>query len=252
MTNKPVVRLLQSMKFSLKNSWVVMAVLLFNGCKPPDNGSPGADLTQGTKGPSSGYFQTPFQDESQFIVETIVSDLAEQVFFARRRQLPGPGHFSVSATEKPGSPFGAPVYELKIALEPAQPNLQIELKVNGPIWSPAVYQGVTAALAKSVGLETAVPRMPADTALLLALTDGKAGTIEKENQELSRDLEGDFRNAALHEQAAVLVGAFTLREHSGDFFEIRSPLCRMTAHLAMAQFLAGGRPPGVNGRVAEA
>ena len=50
----------------------------------------------------------------------------------------------------------------------------------------------------------------------------------------------------------MLLGAFTLREHSGDFFDIRSPLCRMTAHLAMAQYLAGDRPPGVNGRVAEA
>jgi len=251
MTNKLVVRLLLSMKFSLKNSWIVIAVLLFAGCKPSDDGSPGTDRSQGMKGPSSGYFQTPFQDESQFIAETIVSDLAEQVFYARHRKFPDPGHFLVHATEKPGSPFGAPVYELKIALEPAQPDLQIELKVNGPIWSPEVYQGVTVALAKAVGLEKSVPRMPADTAVLLALTDGKAGTIEKENQELSRDLEGDFRNPALHEQAAVLVGAFTLREHSGDFFEIRSPLCRMTAHLAMAQFLAGGAPPGVNGQVAE-
>jgi tetratricopeptide (TPR) repeat protein len=218
---------------------MLIAVVLAFGCKRTDNGP-------------TGYFQTPFQDESQFIVETIVSDLAEQVFYARYHQLPNPKHFSVRAMEKTDSPFGAPVYKLRIALKPWRPDLKIELKVNGPIWSPAVYQGVAAALARKVGLAAAKPKAPADTALLLALSDGKAITIERENQALSEDLEDDFSNPALHEEAAVLVGAFTLREHSGDFFEIRSPLCRMTAHLAMAQLLAKGRPSSVNGRVAEA
>jgi hypothetical protein len=36
----------------------------------------------------AGYFDTPFQSESQFIVEAIVSDLAEQMYFARNGQLP--------------------------------------------------------------------------------------------------------------------------------------------------------------------
>ena len=218
---------------------MVIAVVLVVGCKRPDGGS-------------TNYFATPFQDESQFIVETIVSDLAEQVFYARYHQLPNPKHFSVRAVEKPDSPFGAPVYKLRIALKPWRPDLKIELKVNGSIWSPVVYRGVAAALAQKVGLAAAKPKALADTALLLGLTGGKAITIEKENQALSEDLEGDFSNPAMHEEAAVLVGAFTLREHSGDFYEIRSPLCRMTAHLAMAQLLAGGRPPSVNGRVAEA
>jgi tetratricopeptide (TPR) repeat protein len=236
---KSLVSTIMSMGYYLNNLCVVIAVVLMVGCKRSNDGA-------------ANYFTTPFQDESQFIVETIVSDLAEQVFYARYHQLPNPKHFSVRAVEKPDSPFGAPVYQLQIALKPWRPDLKIELKVNGPIWSPDVYQGVAAALAKKVGLETAKPKRPADTALLLGLTDGKAITIEKENEALSEDLEGDFSNPALHEEAAVLLGAFTLREHSGDFYEIRSPLCRMTAHLAMAQFLAVGRPPSVNGRVAEA
>jgi hypothetical protein len=69
---------------------------------------------------------------------------------------------------------------------------------------------------------------------------------------VSQQLENNFTNAALHEQAAVLLGAFAMREHSGDFYDIRSPLCRMTTHLAMARFLSGDQPPGINGRIAEA
>jgi len=225
--------------YSWKYLCAVIAVGLMTGCNRPDNSS-------------TNYFATPFQDESQFIVETIVSALAEQVFYAKYHQLPDPKHFSVRAMEKSDSPFGAPVYKLRIALKPWRPDLKIELKVNGPIWSPAVYQGVAVALAAKVGLAAAKPKAVADTALLLALTDGKAVTIERENLTLSEDLEDDFSNPASHEEAAVLMGAFMLREHSGDFYEIRSPLCRMTAHLALAQFLAGGRPPSVNGRVAEA
>jgi hypothetical protein len=236
---KSLASAIMSKGYFWNNLCVVITVVLMVGCKRSEHGS-------------TNYFATPFQDESQFIVETIVSDLTEQVFYAKYHQLPNPKYFSVRAVEKPDSPFGAPIYKLRIALNWWRPDLKIELKVNGPIWSPDVYQGVAAALAGKVGLAAAKTKAPADTALLLGLTDGKVITVEKENEALSEDLEGDFSNPALHEEAAVLLGAFTLREHSGDFYEIRSPLCRMTAHLAMAQLLAGGRPPSMNGRVAEA
>ncbi len=201
---------------------------------------------------SSGYFQTHYQDESQLIVETIVSDLAEQIYYAKFQRLPDAKKIMVSAMEVPGSPFGAPVYELQVDLDGKHRALSTKLDVNGPIWSPEVYDGVAAMLAKAVGLKTGASDDSNDTTLLAKLTDGMATTIEEENQKLSPALESDFANPALHEQAAVLLGAFTLREHSGDFFEIRSPLCRITAHLAMARYLTGGNLPGVNSRMAEA
>jgi tetratricopeptide (TPR) repeat protein len=69
---------------------------------------------------------------------------------------------------------------------------------------------------------------------------------------VSESLQNDFANPELHEKAALLMGAFVIREHSGYFFEIRSPLSRITAHLAMAQFLRGTDPFSINGRMAEA
>jgi tetratricopeptide (TPR) repeat protein len=226
-----------------KQACALIAVVLLVGC--------GRSVHKHA-GPAGAYFKTPFQDESQFIVETIVSDLAEQMFYASRHQLPDPKHFSVHASEKPGSPLGAPVYELQIALEPNQPDLKTELNVAGPIWLPELYQALTAALARNLGLPPAKAPAPGDTSLLRALTDGKAATIEREDLSLSGDLESDFSNPALHEEAAVLVGAFARREHSGDFYEIRSPLCRMTAHLAMAQYLAGSQAPDINAQIAGA
>jgi tetratricopeptide (TPR) repeat protein len=220
-----------------------LVLSLITGCKP--SGSP-------AKSNPAGYFQTDFQDESQFIVETIVTDLAEQIYFAKFHRLPDSSHFLVSATETADSSFATPAYELQVMLDGKLNGLKTKLSINGPIWSPEVYEGVAKMLAKAVGLPAGAVNGFDNTALLAKLTGGTATTIEKENQRLSSDLENDFSNSSLHEQAAVLLGAFALREHSGDFYEIRSPLCRITAHLTMARYLGGGNLSAINGQMAEA
>lgn len=216
---------------------------LATGCKPSRHA---------TRHNSSDYFQTDFQDESQFIVEAIVSDLAEQIYYAKFHRLPEAENFSISAEETADSQFSTPTYELQIDLDAGHQGLKTKLNINGPIWSPEVYDPVAALLANSIGLTSNATESPGDTVLLAKLTDGQAATIEAENQKLSQALESDFSNPLLHEQAAVLLGAFTLREHSGNFFEIRSPLCRLTAQLALARYLAGGDLNDVNGRMADA
>jgi tetratricopeptide (TPR) repeat protein len=215
---------------------------LVTGCKPSET----------AQNKPADYFKTDFQDESQFIVETIVADLAEQIYYAKFHRLPDTRYFQVSAIEAADSSFAAPTYGLQINLDDKLRGLKTKLEVNGPIWSPKVYDGVVTLLANAVGLTAGTTGGSDDTTLLIKLADGKATTIEKENQRLSSDLENDFSNPSLHEQAAVLLGAFALREHSGDFYEIRSPLCRITAHMAMARYLNGGNLSAINGRMAEA
>ena len=161
-------------------------------------------------------------------------------------------YFSVTATERLCSPPDAPVYELQINLDQKHTGLKLDVNVNGPIWFPGVYHEVAAALAQAAGLNAGVASKTGDTALLAKLLNGTPETIEQENQVLSGALEKDFTSPELHEQAALLLGAFLLRDHSGHFFEIRSPLSRMTAHLAMARFLSRTNSCGVNGQMAEA
>jgi hypothetical protein len=50
-------------------------------------------------------------------VEAIVSDLAEQMYFAKFHQLPDKKHFSVVARENGGS-VDEPAYSLEIWLDP--------------------------------------------------------------------------------------------------------------------------------------
>lgn len=225
--------------------WVMIHILVFLavGCKPQSD-------SQTAKPPS--YFQTPFQSESQFIVEAIATDLAEQVCYAARQRLPDKNPIRVSTRERKNAPVDAPVYAMQIDLDEKTAPLNLVLNVNGPIWSPDVYQELAALLARTTGLTFNPTNMSGDTRLAARLLDATPETIEMENQSLSGALEKDFRNAGLHEQAALLLGAFLLRDHSGYFLEIRSPLCRMTAHLTLARHLQGTNAPGINGQLAEA
>src|SRR5271155_813247 len=82
------------MKKILRGILCVFAISFFAaGCKPSE------------KSKSYGYFQTHWQDESQFIVENIAGDLAEQIYYAKFHRLPDVKEFFVSATEMPDSSF---------------------------------------------------------------------------------------------------------------------------------------------------
>jgi tetratricopeptide (TPR) repeat protein len=219
------------------------------GCKR-DESAAGSPIKPAPNQPAgSAYFKTPFQDESQFVVGNITVDIAEMVYFARNHRLPDSKLFSVNAEESGGTP-DAPAYNVTIKLGNLPP-VHTTVTVSGPIWSEEVYSNLTVAIAQEVGLESPSSSQAEDTTMLGFLTDGLAETIEQQNLDLSESLQKDFNNPALHEQAAALLGAFALRENSGVFQDIRLPLCRMTAHLALARFLAGDNPPDINGRLAD-
>lgn len=166
----------------------LLALGIVSGCKRSHPASGGA----------SGYFHTHFQDESQFIVETIVSDLAEQIYYAKFHRLPEPEDFSVSASETADSTGTMPVYDVRIDLDGKHQGLATKLKIGGPIWSPEVYDDLAAQLARSVGLTPGAAEGMEDTALLGKLTDGLATTIEGANESISRQLDTDFANPSLH------------------------------------------------------
>jgi len=215
------------------------------------SGMTGCHRSGGGANGSANYFNTSFQEESQFIVEAIVSDVAEELYFVKNRELPDAKNFSVVATGQPSS-ADAPIYNVRIHWDRRQPDVTITLNVKQPIWSPALYDDVAAALAQAFGIKNDAMQAAQDEELLKRLLNDKAVDLEEENQALSDTLANGFNDDSAHERAALLLGAFTLREHSGGFFDIRSPLCRMTTHLVIARYLNGHKPYGINGQVADA
>ncbi len=76
--------------------------------------------------------------------------------------------------------------------------------------------------------------------------------IVRAGQSVSETLSKDMRDARAHEGAALVLGAFALRESAGFFSDVRWTLNRMTAHLAMAAALRGAdEPASIDGALAE-
>jgi hypothetical protein len=240
------------------SAWLgIMAVIglnFFAGCKPTEHRpSPAETPTSQTTPPGppgeQGYFRTSFQTEAQFVVESIVTDIAEMLYFAGNRALPT-GQAIVVNSREAGGDADAPIYDVTVRFGDS-PAIQTKLTISGPIWSEAVYADLTSTLAKAIKLASPSTAADEGAAMLEQLTDGRSETIAQEDLQLSTNLEKDFTNPALHEEAAALLGAFALRENSGVFYDIRLALCCMTAHLALARFLSGDHASGIVGQVAD-
>jgi hypothetical protein len=235
--------------------WPDMTVTLMNGLvskvsqlqvspEASEAPVPAAEASPGP-GPLSGNFRTHWQDESQYIVENISADLAEMFIFAKTGKPVSAGRLSVDAEED-----GQGGYVLKVE-EGSGPMLRAGLTIRRNLFAPDTYSPLLAALAAQYG--ALKPASGVEIAgLLESLTTPKAETIEAANLNVSSELTKGFSAATAHEQAALVLAAFTLREHSGKFYQILVELCRMSAHLAFADALRAGAEPTMDGKIAEA
>ena len=84
------------------------------------------------------------------------------------------------------------------------------------------------------------------------LLEPTPATLLAENERLSRRLEENMRDALAHEEAALLLGVFGLREAAFTFRDRRAVLLRMASHLALARAIRGDAPSSETGVVARA
>lgn len=167
------------------------------------------------------------------------------------------------APDSPGqAPFVATVDEpsrgamplvLKVGLSPAARLRSATLTFTEHIWAPSAYAPIAAQLL----LKNGPLQSPSQTASdegegsLARLLDLRPETLIAESADVSAALEKSPRDPLLHERAAFLVGAFGLRETAHLYSDIRRGLCRLAAHLALAQALRAGGPPSRIGVLAE-
>lgn len=185
--------------------------------------------------------KNPPPTESQYLVETILGDLAEMAYFAGKKALPSATDFKIHAEEPtPAGGASPPTYLCEIKFGAAAPTLKPAITLNGPIWEPALYENAAKQLlAQAATVRAGSAQADGNGRLLEQLADLTAENLERANQEISARLQNDFTNPRWHEQAALVLGVFALREYAGDFYDVRHPLCRLTAHLALARALGG-------------
>lgn len=203
---------------------------------------------------SSTAPDTEFEEESQVLVQTILRDLCGMA--RQAAGLPADENPARLARVRnaPNSAWGKPVYDVVLGAALGGKDITTNLQFSLPLWEPKAYDALAATIFQSTGLTSAGETNATATgeSLLKELTDFSAGGIERANLRVSRELAADFRNPRLHEAAAMLLGAFGLREAAGEFQDTRGALCRMTAHLAFARAISGHADYGPEGRVAEA
>lgn len=198
--------------------------------------------------PPATDFQTPWQTESEYIVTMVAADLVEMAYHAKHgRTLEM--NLPVEVREMTSSTEARPVYQVKAALG-QEGELTCELVIDTPIWAPRTYAPLVRMLFEKLQLSGAEGGTDSD--LLKQLQDLRVETLAKADVELSEKLAREFAVPARHEEAAFLLGAFTLRQTNGLFFQLRAELCRMTAHLAFAGGLRADKAPPVTGRLAAA
>ena len=166
-------------------------------------------------------------ERSWIVAETArtVIDIAR--FAARRPLLEGPVRVRAAGASD----------NLSYTLEYPGPDgrgRQTPLRLDRHIWAPTGYLSLAAL--ELAGLPRPAPGAPQRHEALLT---PRSPDLARESRRISEWLATDTLEPAAHEEAALLLGVFALREAGDLHSDTRPALCRMTAHLAVARALRG-------------
>ncbi len=177
-----------------------------------------------------------FQNEQEWIVDSIGRDIAEMLGYAKYSK-DAKEKFSakdVDFTTKTAN-LSTNSYEYKLSYKSADP-LEYKFSLQEYAWSPNNYEPLAKQIMTALKLTPSEPSaIPDDFLKNVSKADFSALFVE--NTRISKALSANPLDASLHEQAALLQGVFNMLEICGLFSDTRAPLDRMTAHLALAQAL---------------
>jgi tetratricopeptide (TPR) repeat protein len=140
---------------------------------------------------------------------------------------------------------------LTLDAQPAR-TIQEDVRFEPHFWAPEAYLGIARAFIGPTTTSPPAPPAKEDERLLAALLDLRTSTLLRENRAVSERLKASPLDPADHEDAAFLLSALTLREAAVWFYDMRTTLSRITAHLAVSRVMRGDLQPGLAGRFAEA
>ncbi len=219
------------------------ALLLLPGC---GKSAPGAD-------------RGAIEEETQYLIQRILEELVVMTRYAREGRAVSRPETLVQVWEGEAAAWGKPDYRVRLRATGRGRGETIPLPLHQPVWEPAVYDAPLAILCRQVGLDPKAPpargggaEAAARTNLLELLLACDAESLHRASEQVTAELTNAFHQSAPHERAALVLGVFALREACGAFYDVRLPLCRITAHLAWARATRGEPPPGVEGQLADA
>ena len=181
-----------------------------------------------------------FSSEADYIVETIVLDIVEMLWFARFKDGNDLVFPLVEVIEDRLTDDRAPAFELKVrSATDGSVFANLSLEMTHSIWDPDLYANFARELIREMSWSE-LPEFSENVdrrdeiEWARGLADFQLNDLRAEDRRLSSELESSFLDGTLHVQSAVLNGLFGLTEHAGMFSDTRPALCRMTAHLVLA------------------
>ncbi len=189
-----------------------------------------------------------YSDEQQWVVAEICQDIAEMACFARTPS--NPPAVSISVSQEATTPTN-PTYDVRIQGVGPEPR-SFRVALQDYLWNPVNYTPLAVQLLGAQKPEERPAKSIGSNEIAKALLDLRGPVIQTENEKVSCLLEASLLDPDAHDAAALVVGALALREEAGDFSDARALLCRMAAHLAVANAARGGPPSDLHGALAEA
>ncbi len=190
--------------------------------------------------------QTPYHTEEQWVVSSICRNIFELLSYAKDKkgEIVTPESITVSKAAGEGIAY-------EVNLRTSNGAIKTTLVFPASIWSSAAYVPFCQAVMESLKFAKPEADKAATGDPLLTLLDFTEATIEAENKRVSGLVTEDPSNAALQEQAALVLGALAMKENSGWFWDARDSCNHLTAHLAVARCLHPTGELAPEGRVAE-
>jgi tetratricopeptide (TPR) repeat protein len=182
--------------------------------------------------------------EEKWMAAQIGQQIAETVVFAQSKGLPQAAGLTFSVAR----PTWNEQYVFVAGLR-GGPEVRNDVVLADYFWSPANFIPWTQHLLAAWKVP-ASSVAPADLEIFRRLATPRSDILVREDQRISEALSKAPLDPQLHEEAALLVGSFILREAAADFCDTRRELCAISAHLALARAI---RPQsGSAGELAEA
>ena len=177
------------------------------------------------------------QNEQEWIVDGVGRDVAEMLLFAKCAK-DGKAKLSssdINFTTKTVNP-GTNSYSYKLDCKSPETSIDYAFTLQDYAWSPKNYEPFATQIMSALKLKASAPSaIPED--FLKNVAQAEFTSLFKENARISQALSANPLDPSLHEQAAMLQGAFNMLEICGMYSDTRAPLNRMSAHLAMARVL---------------
>ena len=154
-----------------------------------------------------------FLKEEAWIVDEIVRDITEMSAY------PSKGAAALSIHPHDG------IYDIAMSGDGAAP---VSVDLRDDLWSPAHFATLARA-AFDAGQPTRERQLADAPPVFRQLAELTPGSLVTASAAVSRALAADIRDWRAHESAALVLGAFALRESAGRFNDTRWAMNRMTS-----------------------